>query len=32
MKIARSIVAGFLLSLACAYGQMIVLSGPTKDS
>jgi hypothetical protein len=31
MKIARTIVAGFLLSLACAYGQMIVLSGPTKD-
>ncbi|MGP0017409.1 MAG: hypothetical protein ACLPHP_02475 [Candidatus Sulfotelmatobacter sp.] len=31
MKIARSIVAGFALSLACAYGQMIVLSAPLKD-
>jgi hypothetical protein len=31
MKIARSMVAGFLLSLACAYGQMIVLSAPIKD-
>jgi len=31
MKIARCIVAGFLLSFACAYGQMIVLSAPPKD-
>lgn len=31
MKIARSIVAGFLLSFACAYGQMVVLSAPVKD-
>jgi len=31
MKIARSVVAGFLLSLACAYGQMIILSAPPKD-
>jgi hypothetical protein len=31
MKVARSIVAGFLLSLACAYGQMIILSASPKD-
>jgi phosphotransferase system HPr-like phosphotransfer protein len=31
MKIARSIVACFLLSLGCAYGQMIVISARPKD-
>ncbi len=31
MKIARNVVAGFLLSWACAYGQMIVISAPAKD-
>jgi len=31
MKIARSVVAGLLLSLACAYGQTVILSAPTKD-
>jgi hypothetical protein len=31
MRIARSIVAGFLLSLTCAYGQMIILSASPKD-
>lgn len=31
MKIARSVVAGFLLSWACACGQMTVISAPAKD-
>jgi hypothetical protein len=31
MKIVRSVVAGFLLSWACAYGQMTVISAPAKD-
>jgi hypothetical protein len=31
MKIARSVAAGFLLSMACAYGQMIIISAPLKD-
>jgi hypothetical protein len=30
-KIARSGVACFLLSLACAYGQMIIISTRPKD-
>jgi hypothetical protein len=31
MKIARSVVAGLLLSLACAYGQTVIISAATKD-
>ena len=31
MKIARNVVACFLLSLACAGGQMTIISGPAKD-
>jgi hypothetical protein len=31
MKIARSVVAGFLLSLACAYGQTMIISAAAKD-
>ena len=31
MKIARYAIACFLLSLGCAYGQMIVLSTHPKD-
>jgi len=31
MQIARSLVACFLLSLGCAYGQMTVISAPQKD-
>jgi hypothetical protein len=31
MKIGRSIVACFLLSLACAYGQMTIISTRLKD-
>jgi len=31
MKIARSGAACFLLSLACAYGQTIIISGRLKD-
>jgi len=31
MKIAGSVVAGFLLSLTCAYGQTIILNSPPKD-
>jgi hypothetical protein len=31
MKIARNVVAFFLLSLACASGQMTIISGPAKD-
>jgi len=31
MKIARSVAACFLLSLTCAYGQMIIISSPPKD-
>jgi len=31
MQIARSVVSCFLLSLACAYGQMTIISAPPKD-
>ena len=31
MRIACSVVAGFLLSLTCAYGQTIILNSPPKD-
>jgi hypothetical protein len=31
MKIAQSVVAGFLLSLACAFGQTIIVTTPAKD-
>lgn len=31
MQIARSMVVCFLLSLACAYGQMTIISAPPKD-
>ena len=31
MKIARSLAACFLLSLACGYGQTTIISAPLKD-
>ncbi len=31
MKIASSVVACFLLSLACAHGQTTIISAPPKD-
>jgi hypothetical protein len=31
MKIARSVVVCFVLSLACAYGQMTIISARPKD-
>lgn len=31
MRIVQLILAFFLLSAACAYGQMTVISAPTKD-
>jgi hypothetical protein len=31
MKIVRNVVGCSLLSLACAYGQMTIISGPAKD-
>ena len=31
MKIARSLAACFLFSLACAYGQTTIISAPLKD-
>ena len=31
MKIAASVAACFLLSLACAYGQTTIISAPLKD-
>ena len=31
MRLSRHILAPLVLSFTCAYGQMVVLSGPSKD-